>query len=74
MRKAQKESILEIISTLYEAHSLIKQYIDKSELDKSVSCNTLPAISASWKLQSKKELQSLKTVRLYQAPQLILHP
>ena len=33
MRKVQKESILEIITTLEDAHKLIKQYLDTAELN-----------------------------------------
>lgn len=33
MRKAQKQSLLEMISTLYEAHDVIKKYIKKNEIE-----------------------------------------
>lgn len=32
MRKAQKQGILEIINTLYEAHKFVKKYIDEKEI------------------------------------------
>ena len=77
MRKAQKQSILEIINTLYEAHKYVKKYIDEKEIANAqamlAECqNTIASLSEIISRSEGEDFSAVKAIGYASPPETFI--